>query len=169
MALRMIDEAIGSDGLTSDAPDDIGWLLERAIGGSNGEVVEDLAVALTGATVEVGDLPTVTGDPVQLGSVVQNLLANAAKLTRPGEKAHVVVAARRIAGGWRVEISDRGPEIAEADRERVFDLLARVEDDVEGSGVGLTTCRRMVEAHGGRIGVTSSPWGGTTAWFELPD
>ncbi|GAB3083942.1 GAF domain-containing sensor histidine kinase [Pedococcus soli] len=199
MALRMIDEAIGSDGLAGDALQDIGWLLHRAISGSNrmkrliddllafarlgGElvrvpvdlsavargVVEDLAVALMGATVEVRDLPRVTGDPVQLGAVVQNLVANAAKFTRPGEKANVEVAAHRIAGGWRVEVSDRGPGIAEADRERVFEPLARVDPDVEGSGIGLTTCRRIVEAHGGRIGVKPSPWGGTTAWFELPD
>jgi signal transduction histidine kinase len=176
MALRMIDEAGASNGLRDDAPDDIGWLLKRAIGGSNrmqrliddllafarlggehirvpvdlaavvGDVIEDLAVALIGATVEVQDLPTVTG-----------------------EKANVVVAASRIAGGWRVEISDRGPGIAEADRERVFEPLTRIDDDVEGSGIGLTTCRRIVEAHGGRIGLTASPWGGTTGWFELPD
>jgi signal transduction histidine kinase len=101
--------------------------------------------------------------------VMQNLLANAAKFTKVGEKANVVVAASRIAGGWRVEISDRGPGIAEADRERVFEPLTRIDDDVEGSGIGLTTCRRIVEAHGGRIGLTASPWGGTTGWFELPD
>ena len=122
-----------------------------------------------GATVEVRDLPTVTGDPVQLGAVVQNLVANAAKFTRPGEKANVEIAACRIAGGWRVEVSDRGPGIAEADRERVFEALARVDPEVEGSGIGLTTCRRIVEAHGGRIGVKASRRGGTTAWFELPD
>ncbi len=198
MALRMIDEAAGSDGLTGDAPDDIGWLLKRAIGGSNrmqrliddllafarlggeliripvdlaavaGDVVEDLAVVLVGATVEVRDLPTVTGNPVQLGAVMQNLLANAAKFTRAGDKANVVVAASQIAGGWRVEISDRGPGIAEADRERVFEPLTRIDDEVEGSGIGLTTCRRILEAHGGRVGLTASPWGGTTAWFELP-
>lgn len=134
-----------------------------------GDVLDDLTVALLGATVEVGDLPTVTGDPVQLRAVVQNLVANAAKFTRPGEKADVVVGASRITGGWRVEVSDRGPGIAEADRERVFEPLARVDADVEGSGIGLTTCQRIVEAHGGRIGLTASPWGGTTAWFELPD
>lgn len=198
MALRMIDEAVGSDELPED-PDDIGWLVKRAIGGSNrmqrliddllafarlggelvrvrvdlgavaADVLEDLTVALAGATVEVGDLPTVTGDPVQLRAVMQNLVANAAKFTRAGEKADVVVASRRTADRWRVEVSDRGPGIAEEDRERVFEPLARVDADVEGSGIGLTTCRRIVEAHGGRIGVTPSPWGGTTAWFELPD
>ncbi|MCR6031868.1 hypothetical protein GDP17_10465 [Gordonia jinghuaiqii] len=53
-------------------------------------------------------------------------------------------------------------------RLRVFQPLARVDESVEGSGIGLTTCRRIVEAHGGRIGLEESPYGGTTAWFELP-
>lgn len=197
--LQMIDEAVGGDGLTSDASDDIGRLVKRAIRVSDrmqrliddllifarlsgqlvrvpvdlaavaGEVVEDLAVALSDATVEVHDLPTVTGDPVQLRAVMQNLVANAAKFTRAGEHPYVVVAASRIAGGWRVEISDRGPGIAEVDRERVFEPLTRIDDGIQGSGIGLSTCRRIVEAHGGRIGLTPSPWGGTTAWFELTD
>ena len=63
---------------------------------------------------------------------------------------------------------DRGPGIPEDQRERVFQPLARIDDDVEGSGIGLSTCRRIVEAHGGRIGLTNTAYGGTCAWFELP-
>jgi signal transduction histidine kinase len=198
MSLRMIDEAIGDDDGPSAGPE-VGWLLQRAIGGSErmqrliddllafarvggelkrvrvdleavvGDVLADLEVAMQGATVEVRDLPTVTGDRVQLRALLQNLLANAAKFTRAGEKPEVVVAGSRCAEGWRVEVSDHGPGIAEEDRERVFEPLSRIDDLVEGSGIGLTTCRRIVEAHGGRIGLAASPWGGTTAWFELPD
>lgn len=196
--LQMIDETVEDDGLAGD-PDEIGQLVKRAIrvsdrmrrliddllifarlGGSlvrdsvdlaavMEEVVEDLAVALSDVTVEVYDLPVVTGDPVQLRAVMQNLVANAAKFTREGEHPYVLVASSRIAGGWRIEISDRGPGIVEADRERVFELLSRLDDDIPGSGIGLSTCRRIVEAHGGRIGLTPSPWGGTTVWFELTD
>ncbi len=199
MSVHLIEEAYESSECAGNTPDRIGPLIERAIRGSNRmqsliddllvfarlggglgwvpvdlgavavEVLEDLAVALTGATVEVRDLPTVTGDPVQLRAVVQNLVANAAKFTRAGEPANVLLAARRVPNGWRIEVSDRGPGIAEADRERVFEPWARVDEDVEGLGIGLTTCRRIMEAHGGRIGLTASPWGGTTAWFELRD
>ena len=56
----------------------------------------------------------------------------------------------------------------EEDRERVFQPLARVDESVEGSGIGLATCRRILEAHGGTIGLEASPTGGTCAWFELP-
>lgn len=132
------------------------------------EVREDLATALADATVEVGDLPTVTGDPVQLRAVVQNLVANAAKFRRDGEPAHIEITSTRAGDAWRVEINDRGPGIPEEQRERVFQPLARVDESVEGSGIGLATCRRIVEAHGGRIGLDASSYGGTCAWFELP-
>jgi signal transduction histidine kinase len=132
------------------------------------EVREDLATALAGATVVVDELPTVTGDPVQLRAVVQNLVANAAKFTRRGEPAHIEIDSTRLGVIWRVEINDRGPGIAEEQRERVFQPLARVDESVEGSGIGLATCRRIVEAHGGRIGLDASSYGGTCAWFELP-
>ncbi len=132
------------------------------------DVLDDLATALTESTVEVGELPVVLGDPVQLRAVVQNLVANAAKFTRPGEPAHVTVSGRREVGCWRVEVSDRGPGIPPDQRHRVFEPLTRVDTSVEGSGIGLATCRRIVEAHGGRIGLEESPSGGTCAWFELP-
>jgi PAS domain S-box-containing protein len=198
LALQMIGEAIEAEEPGKGGAD-VGWLVQRAIGGSQrmlrliddllsfarlgGEIVRvrvdlasvvddllvDLEVALIGAKVEVRDLPTVTGDPVLLRAVMQNLVANAAKFTRVGETADMVVDGSRCADGWRIHVSDHGPGIAENDRERVFEPLARVDEAVEGSGIGLTTCRRIVEAHGGRIGLATSPWGGTTAWFELPD
>jgi len=191
MSLAMIGEEV-------DLPD-VAFLVERALGGAHrmqsliddllayarvgaqlqrvpvdlgaalAEVREDLAAALEGATVEVGDLPTVTGDPVQLRAVLQNLVANAAKFTRAGEPAHLDIDGTRIGDVWRIEICDRGPGIPEDQRERVFQPLARINEDVEGSGIGLSTCRRIVEAHGGRIGLSDVAYGGTCAWFELPD
>ena len=136
------------------------------------DVRDDLAAALVGATVEVGPLPVVTGDPVQLRAVVQNLVSNAAKFTRPGEPPRIVISGRRTGrredDPWRVEVSDAGTGVPVEQRHRVFEPLARVDTSVEGSGIGLTTCRRIVEAHGGRIGLEESPAGGTCAWFELP-
>ncbi|MEI5673661.1 MULTISPECIES: sensor histidine kinase [unclassified Nocardioides] len=133
-----------------------------------GDVREDLATALAGATVEVGDLPVVTGDPVQLRAVLQNLIANAAKFVRAGQPAHIEIDSTRLGDHWRVEVCDRGPGIPADQQERVFQPLARVSTEVEGSGIGLATCRRIVEAHGGRIGLDDAAYGGTCAWFELP-
>lgn len=133
------------------------------------EVVEDLAVPLATATVVKGDLPTVTGDAVQLRAVLQNLVANAAKFVRPGEPPHIEVDSVLLDGRWRIEVSDRGPGVPEDQRERVFQPLARIDEEVDGSGIGLSTCRRIIDAHGGRIGLTDAAYGGTCAWFELPE
>jgi signal transduction histidine kinase len=141
-------------------PVDLGRVLD--------DVREDLAAALTGATVSAGQLPVVLGDPVQLRALLQNLVANAAKFVRPGEPAHIDVDSVQVGARWRIEVCDRGPGIPEDDRERVFQPLTRIDRRVEGSGIGLSTCRRIVEAHGGRIGLTNAAYGGTCAWFELP-
>ncbi len=133
-----------------------------------GEVLEDLAGELAGATIEADDLPTVPGDPVQLRVVVQNLLANALKFARDGVEPHVGVTAEQVDGHWRVEVTDNGRGVPEDRREQVFEPFARVDKSVPGTGVGLATCRRIVEAHGGTIGLTEAPGGGATVWFLLP-
>jgi signal transduction histidine kinase len=173
----LVQRAIGGAGRMQSLIDDllkfarVGGELQRGpvdLGTVLGDVVEDLAAPLAKATVIVGDLPTVVGDAVQLRAVLQNLVANAAKFTRGDEPPHIEVDGVLRGDRWRIEVCDRGPGIPPDQQERVFQPLARVNEDVEGSGIGLTTCRRIVEAHGGRIGLTDSPYGGTCAWFELP-
>ena len=109
------------------------------------------------ATVDVDRLPRVVGDPVQLRAVLQNLVANAAKFTRPGEPARIAISAERWDGCWRLKVVDHGIGVPPEDRERVFEPLARVDHRVEGSGIGLATVRRVIEAHAGRIGLTDDP------------
>lgn len=132
------------------------------------EVREDLAAPLAAAHLAVGDLPTVTGDPVQLRAVFQNLVANAAKFVRPGEHPHIEVLAEETDDEWRISVADRGLGVPEEDRERVFQPLARAHHDVEGSGIGLATVRRILDAHHGRIHLEETPGGGTTAVVHLP-
>ena len=74
----------------------------------------------------------------------------------------------RVGDQWRVEVADRGRGIPEEHRERVFEPLARVDKSEPGNGIGLATCRRIIAAHGGAIGLDPRPGGGTIAWFELP-
>lgn len=120
-----------------------------------------------GATVTVEPLPTVRGDADMLYSVVLNLLTNALKFTREGVPAEVTVSAEPRDGAWRIVVSDNGRGIEPARRDEVFELYER--GDGPGShGIGLATTRRMVQAHGGRVGVTDSPTGGAAVWFELP-
>jgi signal transduction histidine kinase len=141
-------------------------------------VVEDLSaeVAAGGGSIEVSGLPTVPGDQTLLRVLLQNLISNALKFSRPGTPfaapAQVRVAAERVSGGWRVAVDDNGPGVPEAERERVFGLLERGDDPatrgVQGWGIGLSTCQRIVEAHGGRIGIDDSPLGGASVWMLLP-
>ena len=117
--------------------------------------------------VEVGELPSLRGDADQLKVLFRNLLQNAVKFSPAG--APVTVSATSLPTGWRISVTDQGPGVPEEHRERVFDPMVRLDTRVPGTGVGLATCRRIVEAHGGRIGVTETADGGASLWFELPD
>lgn len=132
--------------------------------------LEDLEPSLraSGASVTSGSLPTLSVDRQQLYSVLLNLVSNAVKYARPGTPPAVAVTAEQHAGSWRVEVRDNGIGIAEADRERVFGLFNRVETSVQGSGIGLATVKRIIEAHGGSIGISTVDGPGTSVWFELP-
>ena len=132
------------------------------------EVVADAIGAHPEASVEAGPMPVVDGDVVQLRSVLQNLVENAIRYRSVGVAPVVRIAAEQQGPMWRVEVSDNGRGIPESARERVFEPRVRLEDDGEGSGLGLDICRTVVRAHGGTIGVDDSPLGGTTMWVELP-
>lgn len=163
---RMIDEALEvamADGRPRRGPTDTAAVVRAAI--------TDLRIVIdrTGATIQVGDLPVVTGDADLLYSVVMNLLTNALKFTRDDRPATVHVSAERTQDGWRLLVDDDGTGIAPDQRSRVFELHERDAHDVEGHGIGLATVRRVVEAHGGRCGIEDSPLGGARVWVELPD
>jgi signal transduction histidine kinase len=133
-------------------------------------VLEDLAPTLVArsATVTTGALPTLPADAQQLYSVLLNLVSNGVKYARPGVPPVVVISAERVEDAWRVSVRDNGIGISVADRDRVFGLFNRVEKSVDGSGIGLATVKRIVEAHGGSIGISSLDGPGTDVWFQLP-
>lgn len=140
-----------------------------------GQAVADLrpVVASSGARVTVGDLPSVAGDPDLLYAVALNLVGNALKFARPGTSPTVEVSSVRQDGWWRVLVRDDGIGIPDEHAEEVFRPYVRLtdadsDDDVDGHGVGLATVSRIVEAHGGRVGVDTSQTRGTTVWFDLP-
>ncbi|MBO1770797.1 ATP-binding protein [Agrococcus sp. TF02-05] len=134
----------------------------------------DAQIDAAGAAVDVGELPVVQGDATLLGALAQNLLANAVKFASAnGARPRVAVRAERLSGGWRLTVDDDGPGVPAEERERVFGLMQRgdraeVEAGVEGLGIGLSTCRRIAQAHGGRIGIDDSALGGASVWVLLP-
>ena len=130
--------------------------------------LDDLAGRVTRDSVTHDALPRARGDAVQLRSVLMNLIDNAAKFTVEGDQPQIEVAARRIDGHHRIEVRDRGRGIPDDMRERVFAPLARLDKTVDGTGIGLATCRRIVEAHGGSMGVDERPGGGSVFWIDLP-
>lgn len=139
-----------------------------------GRVVEvaldDLApvVARTRAEITVAPLPTLPADASQIYVVVLNLLSNALKFARPDTAPQVRIDADRLDESWRITVTDNGVGVPAERQEAMFVLFARADKRAEGDGLGLAAAKRVVEAHGGRIGMNSAPGGGTTVWFELP-
>ncbi|MFB9314474.1 sensor histidine kinase [Nocardioides plantarum] len=159
----LIDEVLSYaslGGAMSAEPVDLGEVL--------GDVLSDLSGSLSGVEVSRGPLPTVVGDATQLRSVLQNLLDNASKYRHPTRPLAIAVSAARV-DDTRVAVSvaDNGLGVPAADRERVFEPRVRLSDDDRGSGIGLDTVRRVVQAHGGSIAISETPGGGATVTFEL--
>lgn len=123
------------------------------------------------ATVHVGPLPTVSGDPRQLAQVLQNLLCNAVKFVPDGCAPQVDVSAEPGPETWTVTVADNGIGVEEGCRERIFAMFERLHprDSFKGTGIGLSICKRIVERRGGRIWVEAGPGGGSRFRFTLPD
>ena len=144
--------------------------LERvALGDVMADVAADLRHALedSDATLVVGDLPEVQCDPRQLRRVMQNLVGNALKFRRE-EPPRIEISALEGGREWVVTVRDNGIGIDREDASRIFGMFSRVERRVEGSGIGLAVCRRVVEAHGGHIWVEPADGGGSAFRFTLP-
>ena len=127
------------------------------------------AIAESGAVVTRDPLPRVWGDASQLLLVFQNLIGNAVKFRR-GPGVRIRVSASAGAGEWTISVADDGIGIDPSFFGRLFVVFQRLNSRSEfpGNGIGLATCKRIVERHGGRIWVESSPGKGSTFFFTLP-
>jgi signal transduction histidine kinase len=112
----------------------------------------------------------VMADPARLRQVIDNLISNAVKYSPPG--SIVKVSVRRKKAEWRVNVQDEGPGLTDQDQQGLFQHFSRLSARPTGGeksvGLGLAITRRMVEAHGGQIGVDTEPGRGANFWFTLP-
>ena len=123
-----------------------------------------------GVTVDVpGDLPSLFGDRARLVEVFQNLLSNAVKFMGDQPRPHIEIGGQTTPGETLCFIRDNGIGIAPAYHEKIFDLFERLNVEMEGTGIGLTLVKRIIELHGGRVWVVSEgPGRGSTFCFALP-
>ena len=123
-----------------------------------------------GAEVTVEASVPVQADPTLASVLVQNLVGNAVKFAGTGGRLpRVVVSVGTVASGVRIVVDDNGPGVPVAERELVLEPLERGSNaEAPGFGIGLATCRRIVESHGGRLGIDDSPLGGARIWVVLP-
>ena len=146
------------------------------------EVLSDLEVAIeeAGATVEVGELPTIDADPSQMRQLLQNLIGNALKFRRPDVPARVRVEAEIVPAAAegappvstvvRLRVIDNGIGFEEKYASRIFEVFERLHgrDEYAGSGIGLAICRKIAQRHHGTITASSQPGEGSVFTVTLP-
>ncbi|MFD4661836.1 sensor histidine kinase [Streptomyces halstedii] len=146
-------------------PVDLDRSLDRALGNLT------LAVEDAGATVvRENPLPELLGDATTLAMVWQNLIGNAIKFRRPDVPCRITVGCVREGEDWHLTVADNGIGIAPEFSDKVFVIFQRLHarDEYEGTGIGLSLCRKIIEFHGGRIWLDPEPAEGTLIHFTLP-
>jgi PAS domain S-box-containing protein len=136
------------------------------------EALESLAgmISRSEAHVTVArDLPTVQYSRVRLFQVFANLIGNAIKFSREGVAPQVEIEWESLNSGCRFLVTDNGIGIADGQKHKLFEIFSCLKKkDVEGTGIGLAIVKRIVENHGGQVGVESTPGEGSTFWFTVP-
>ncbi|MEA3281225.1 MAG: ATP-binding protein, partial [Euryarchaeota archaeon] len=136
-----------------------------------GQTLADLKVSIddNGTVITHNALPTVMADGSQLAQVFQNLIGNAVKF-KGDAPPRVHVAAEQKSDEWVFSVADNGIGISTEFFERIFVIFQRLHgrEEYEGTGIGLSVCKKIVERHGGRMWVESEPGSGSTFYFTIP-
>lgn len=156
------------------------------------DVLSDLEVRIaeTDAKIEIEDLPVIDADPLQMRQLLQNLIGNALKFQRPGETPHIKITSDFInesTGDLKlngvdlstnnagkkfcsITVQDNGIGFEEKYLNKIFTVFQRLHGrgSYEGSGIGLSVCRKIVERHNGEITARSQPEQGATFFVTLP-
>jgi len=150
----------------STQPIDLRSTLEDALEAAGPEIGSTKAIVLLDAPNA-----TVIANRTILKQVVLNLMTNAMKFTKKGERPEVRIVAKRIDGKVRISVIDKGIGISPADQARIFHPFIRLhsQEDYPGTGVGLAIVSKGVEKMAGTYGVRSEEGKGSEFWIELPE
>ncbi|MDX2096770.1 MAG: ATP-binding protein [Leptolyngbyaceae cyanobacterium bins.59] len=115
-------------------------------------------------------LPTILANETQLTQLLQNLISNAIKFVPPDTHPKITLSAALQGNQWVLMVQDNGIGIADIDRDRIFEMFQRVHSNEKypGTGIGLATCKKIVEHHGGQIWIESELGQGTIVYLSLP-
>jgi PAS domain S-box-containing protein len=128
------------------------------------------AVEKSNAEITYDPLPVLKADPSQMTRLFQNLIGNAVKF-HGEERPKIHISADKKQGEWIFSVRDNGIGIDSKYFDRIFDVFQRLHTvkEYEGTGIGLSICRKIVERHGGKMWVESKPGNGSNFIFTLPD
>ena len=144
------------------------------------ELEKDLNTVIeeTKAKITVGNLPKVKGSEIELRLVFQNLISNAIKFREAKKIPEINISSVKVTDlsdqqgldYWKIAIQDNGIGIPEEHKDRIFAIFQRLHsrDEYQGTGIGLAHCKKIVEAHGGKIWLTSEKGKGSTFYFTIP-
>jgi len=124
----------------------------------------------TGTMISVDSLPVVWGNDTQITQLFQNLISNAIKFKGPSSPVIHIGTKKAEGGRWVFSVKDNGIGIKEEYFEKIFEVFRRLHSDIEyeGTGIGLATCKKIVERHNGKIWLESEVGAGSTFYFTLP-
>jgi light-regulated signal transduction histidine kinase (bacteriophytochrome) len=143
-------------------PTDINTVFDKAVANLQ------MAIDESGATITHTDLPTVKADESQMVQLFQNLISNGIKFCE-NTKPEIHIEARQENAELVFSITDNGIGMNPENKERIFEIFERLHNrgKYSGSGIGLASCKKIVERHGGHIWAESEPQKGSTFHFTL--
>lgn len=136
------------------------------------EIREEMAndIRESGAVIDVGELPKITAHRTDFKRLFQNLISNAIKYRRPDIAPHIRIGSEERTNDHRFSVSDNGIGIESFHFNKLFQIFQRLHGRTQypGTGIGLATCKKIVEIYGGSIGVESQIGEGSTFFFSVP-
>ena len=142
---------------------DVNEIIKQSLADLNHIIVTKKAI------ITYDKLPTIHVYPLEIKLLLQNLITNAIKFARKGEKPVIDISAMQIDNGWQFSVRDNGIGIEEKDQEKIFFMFHRGhgKNEFEGTGIGLAHCKKIVELHNGEIWIESVPGEYSTFHFTI--